>query len=68
MLSLNRADRSNENSHLDCDCTLYIMHNIIPSIQTCTCGPIAAVRRYIVIIAYSVHVHCTWDYLITAPC
>ena len=28
----------------------------------------ATLRRNIVIIAYSVHVHCTWDYLIAAPC
>ena len=33
-----------------------------------TCAHIAAVRRNIVIIAYSVHVYCTWDYLIAAPC
>ena len=33
-----------------------------------TCAHIAAVRRNIVIIAYSVRVHFTWDYLIAAPC
>ena len=38
-------------------------HNVhVPDIQTCTCGSIAAMRRYIVIIACSVQVHCTWDY------
>ena len=46
--------------------TTHLHTSTCTGIQTCT--HIAAVRRNIVIIAYSVHVYCTWDYLIAAPC